>query len=159
MKTKAMMVQNMAGSHQVRNLQSHQDKQIEQNMANAQQNLVFSELLNKQFMEHASFHKHISEKMNVQQIMKELNAGKQGLGAKEMSTDFFFDSLFKKRNQKEEAVTEGEIIDSDPNDMEFRKRNEGDSEEMLMDDHDTTDMEFEDHWGVERRGEWPQSSD
>ena len=28
-----------------------------------------------------------------------------------------------------------------------------------MDGQDTSDMEFEDHWGVERRGEQPLTSD
>ena len=83
--------------------------------------------------------------------MRELND--KSLNAKEMSTDYFLDSLFK-RKEKQEADVEGEVIDSDQNDMDFRRmEDEGDSEEMMMDDQDTTDMEFDDHWGVERKGE------
>ena len=140
----------MLSQHYLKN--SNQDQQDLFNGASAQQQnkMAFSEMLNKKLVEAATFHQ-IKEKINVQQIMRELND--KGLNAKEMSTDYFLDSLFK-RKEKQEADVEGEVIDSDQNDMDFRRmENEGDSEEMMMDDQDTTDMEFDDHWGVERKGE------
>ena len=181
------MVQKMStGSHHQEPLANslydqEQHKHFQQALKNEQQaealanraspqstimkNLVFSEMLNKQFMESASYHQQlIKEKINVQQIMRELNGGVKGLGAKEMSTDYFLDSLFKRKNneqdKQEQAISEGEYNDTDQSDLEFRKQDEGDGEErFLREDEDTTDLEFDDHWGVERRGEMPLTSD
>ena len=111
-------------------------------------------------MQQANQYHHITDKVNIQQIVREIN--EKGLTAKERSADFFLDSLFRrKENQDEQKEVEGEVIDSDPNDMEFRKgADEGESEEMLMDwQQDTTDVEFDDHWGVERRGEQAPTTD
>lgn len=89
--------------------------------------------------------------------MKELN--EKGLGTKERSADFIFESLFPWNKDKDAAAKGdgGEYVDSE-DDVKFRRKNEGDSEELMMDD-DTTDLEFDDHWGVERKGENPLSSD
>lgn len=132
-------------------------KQLEHNDQNG---IAFSNAFNQQFLQQANQYHHITDKVNIQQIVREIN--EKGLTAKERSADFFLDSLFRrKENQDEQKEVEGEVIDSDPNDMEFRKgADEGESEEMLMDwQQDTTDVEFDDHWGVERRGEQAPTTD
>ena len=95
------------------------------------------------------------------QLMVAANATKtEGPLPKNTSTDLFLESLFGRRKDTEAEAKGGHtgerrIVDSDEQtDLEFRKDDdEGESEEMLMDwQQDSTDAEFEDHWGVERRG-------